>query len=271
MKTLKVIFVALFFALVACGTEEEPQVTFTDWGEFHCPFGEPLLTIDSTKMLYVVEREGYAAGYCEEARISYWACESLSTDDASGDAERKSYIKRDPGLPKDMSQPSDDDYTNSGYDRGHLVPFADRKYSQSVSDTLFYWTNIVPQNPEFNQRTWLDLEEYVRGIAEQCGDIKVVTGALFLDDHETIGDNEVWVPTHMYKLIVRGKVAVVVVLPNVLAYPDAEWTDAPNAFWTVDELEDAANLNFMPRLGNRDASEIEGTLFGLEDLEDCED
>lgn len=261
---------AVGFLFFACGDDTEKE-TQSAWLEINCPFGAPLLTDDSFRRpLFVVEREGYAAGYSEEALVSLWACENLSSGDASGTAERKTYIKRDPDLPKDVMQPNDDDYTNSGYDRGHLVPFADRKYSQEIADTLFYWTNIAPQNPELNQRAWLDLENYVRELAAKCGAVRVVTGVLFLDDEPmAIGNNGVWVPSHIYKLIVRGKVALAVVFPNVLHYPGAIWSENPDIFWTVDELEDAADLNFMPRLGNQDASEMESTRWTLEELEDC--
>lgn len=63
------------------------------------------------------------------------------------------YFKKDP---YGIDVLSHDDYTNTGFDRGHLVPNAD--YG---SDTYII-SNAVPMQPKFNQGSWRKSEEFIR-------------------------------------------------------------------------------------------------------------
>ena len=46
------------------------------------------------------------------------------------------------------------DYTNTGYDRGHLAPAADFSFSDIAMSESFYMSNISPQHPSFNRGIW---------------------------------------------------------------------------------------------------------------------
>jgi endonuclease G len=71
------------------------------------------------------------------------------------------------------------DYTNSGFDRGHLAPAGDMKWSETAMDESFLMSNISPQKPAFNRGIWKKLEEKIRSWAIENDSIIVVTG-LFL-------------------------------------------------------------------------------------------
>lgn len=93
--------------------------------------------------------------------------------------------------------PRPDDYTNSGYDRGHLTPAADASTPEQMSDT-FLMTNMTPQEPTVNRTPWRLLEVRVR----DGGAFKhVVTGAVYAYPAKTIGKNNVTVPVSYYKLV----------------------------------------------------------------------
>lgn len=64
-----------------------------------------------------------------------------------------SYFKKDP---YDIDDLRHEDYTNTGYDRGHLVPNAD--YG---TDTYFI-SNAVPMVPAFNRGMWRISEQMIR-------------------------------------------------------------------------------------------------------------
>lgn len=72
---------------------------------------------------------------------------------AGGNSESGQSWKKDP---YDINILRSDDYTNTGYDRGHLVPNAD--YG---ADT-YYITNAVPMVPNFNRGAWSKSEQYIR-------------------------------------------------------------------------------------------------------------
>lgn len=70
----------------------------------------------------------------------------------------------------------DRDYAGSGFDRGHLLPSADRDDSRAENDATFYLSNVSPQYPKLNRNQWRLLEEQVRRWADRYDSIYVVTG-----------------------------------------------------------------------------------------------
>jgi len=93
------------------------------------------------------------------------------------------------------------DYKGSGYDRGHLAPAADFKWSSTVMSESFFMSNMSPQHPSFNRGIWKKLEGSVRNWADDNGEIHVVTGPILIGQFSTIGYNEVSIPNYYYKVI----------------------------------------------------------------------
>lgn len=110
--------------------------------------------------------------------------------------------------------PTPADYTNTGYDRGHMVPAANADDVKEMSDT-FYMTNMTPQLPSVNRVAWRMLEDRVRSIPFKW----VVTGAHYGDapkcgaNVKCIGKAKVPVPLFLYKVVFfeSGNVAVYIV------------------------------------------------------------
>jgi endonuclease G len=104
--------------------------------------------------------------------------------------------------------PTPADYTNSGYDRGHMVPAANADDPNEMSDT-FFMTNMTPQLPSVNRVAWKNLEERVRSVPFKW----VVTGAHYSKNPKVIGKNKVPVPDFLYKVAFfeSGNVAVYIV------------------------------------------------------------
>jgi endonuclease G len=104
--------------------------------------------------------------------------------------------------------PTPADYTNSGYDRGHMVPAANADDPKEMSDT-FFMTNMTPQLPSVNRVAWKNLEERIRSVPFKW----VVTGAHYSATPKVIGKNKVPVPDFLYKVAFfeSGNVAVYIV------------------------------------------------------------
>ena len=66
-----------------------------------------------------------------------------------------------------------EDYTRSGYDRGHLAPAGDMKWSAKAMRESFYLSNICPQKPKLNRGIWKDLEEQCRLWALDNGSVAI--------------------------------------------------------------------------------------------------
>lgn len=108
------------------------------------------------------------------------------------------------------------DYTNSGYDRGHLSPSGDMPTAEADAET-FSMANVAPQAPHFNRGSWEQAESLVRDIAVYVGETWVVTGVLFEGAHVQKIGSRVLVPTAFYKaLYMPGRGAAAYIATNQL-------------------------------------------------------
>lgn len=101
-----------------------------------------------------------------------------------------------------LNGPQLEDYRGSGYDRGHLAPAADMKWSRQAMTECFYLSNMVPQDRGNNGGIWNEIENTVRGFACAEGSVFVVTGPVTPDPPVlSIGKGRVAVPTELWKVV----------------------------------------------------------------------
>ncbi len=147
-----------------------------------------------------IAREGYTLSYNRERLLPNWVAYELTALETEGDEPRAKHFTKDPeikGLQADA-----DDYRNSGWDKGHMAPAADMKWSEKVMDECFYLSNICPQDHKLNTGTWKKLEEKCREYARYFGNIYIVCGPVVNNNkYGTIGENGVLVPDGFYKVL----------------------------------------------------------------------
>lgn len=117
---------------------------------------------------YLIEREAYTLSYNGSDYIPNWVSWNLQKED-TGNLERPKDFLEDPLVPEEFGRVKSSDYTNSGFDRGHICPNADRDGVRSWMYDTFFTSNIVPQAPDNNQKLWKYLEEYTRDIVVNHG------------------------------------------------------------------------------------------------------
>ncbi|MBL8955100.1 MAG: DNA/RNA non-specific endonuclease [Myxococcaceae bacterium] len=182
-----------------------------------------------------------------------------------GDAPRTSGFRRDPQLPSSAVQASDSEYTNSGYDRGHMCPSADRTATSADNASTFVLTNVVPQTHSSNAGPWAALEDESRDLAALGKRLLVIAGPRFGAGHTTIG-NGVEVPLATWKVIV-------VLEPGTTGVTQATRViavDVPNTYsvsgsWrsfrtSVDSIESATGLDLLSDLDPAVEAVVEGRL-----------
>lgn len=114
----------------------------------------------------------------------------------------------DTELPGVAYQVSHADYTNTGFDRGHMCPSDDRDSTAAENRTTFLLTNIVPQAPTHNRQAWRLLEEYTRSLltaGNECYIIAGSTGQGGTGDNgtaSTLASGKLIVPNALWKVIV---------------------------------------------------------------------
>ena len=191
----------------------------------------------------IIEREGYALGYIEKHEQPAWVQYVLTADEVSrAMVNRSDDFRADPYVPTGSATPQD--YTRSGYDRGHLAPAADMAYSARTMSESFYMSNMSPQTPQFNRGIWSKLEKLVRHFATREKRIVVVTGPILTAEKAiTIGANKVSVPQYYYKAIydtTPPEKMIAFVMPN-----KGSNADLRTFVVTVDDVEVMTGLDFF--------------------------
>lgn len=144
----------------------------------------------------------YTIYYDPQRCNTSWVAYKLTASDISAGAGRSSSFTADRTLAKrGFRVASNTDYKGSGYDKGHLLPSADRSISQQENRATFILSNVSPQLPELNRGTWKTLEEQIRKLCREVDTIYIVAGAMDYRTEEIIGDNRIAVPTNFFKVI----------------------------------------------------------------------
>jgi len=216
----------------------------------------------------------YILSYDKRNRTAHWVFEHLTRESVARNEEvdrNKSNFVEDSSIhPYFRSKNSD--YKYSGFDRGHLASAANHRLNQEVCDETFLLSNMAPQvGVGFNRDKWEHLERYARSLTKIYRNVYVCTGPLYLpkkeDDGKTyvkyqvIGENNVAVPTHFFKIIVgefettRELEMEAFVLPNE-AIPD---NVSIHSFQVPpDAIERAAGLLFFDKLSRQRIKKING-------------
>ena len=88
---------------------------------------------------------------------------------------RKDNFKPDPLLPNETN--IGQDYVNSGYDRGHLMPAKSNQcQTPAVQDECFYYSNMAAQTHRLNAGDWKSLETMTREFAVKEDSVHIWAG-----------------------------------------------------------------------------------------------
>ena len=94
------------------------------------------------------------------------------------------------------------EYRGSGYDRGHMAPANDMRWSRQSMSDCFLMTNICPQDHDLNGGSWNKLELKIHDWAKRHGKIIVATGPIFNGNSRRIGqNNDIVVPAGFFKVV----------------------------------------------------------------------
>lgn len=156
--------------------------------------------------------------------------------------------------------PTTRDYTRSGFDRGHLCPAGEQKWSEEAMHDSFVMTNICPQRHEFNSGAWKTLEEKERVWARRDSALVIVAGPIYTaDDTETIGENAVKVPSAFFKVLLapysEPMRSIGFVYPNMRCGGNMS-----NYATTVDEVERITGMDFFSALPDEMEEAVESTV-----------
>lgn len=203
-----------------------------------------------------IEHLAYVVNYNHDWHLPNWVAYCLTGSEVDGDFTRTDKFVPDPLVDGDPVVTKD--YSGSGYDRGHMAPAADMRWSEQAMRESFYMTNMCPQNHNNNAGDWKDLEELVRDIARRYGPTYICAGPIVTDVTRTIGTvRKIVVPSSFYKVLLRQKTdgawtAIGFVMPN-----EAGNRPLMTYMRSVDEVEAVTGIDFFPCLPDSVESRVE--------------
>ena len=196
----------------------------------------------------IIEHGGLILSYNETHEQANWVSHVIIPAVNKGNLARTNDFRRDSLVKTGSALKAD--YWYSGYDRGHLAPSADFRWSPRAISESYVYSNMSPQKPELNRETWAKLESFVRKHVWVTNEqLLVVTGPIFDEDLEVItqGPNRLTVPKRYFKVILDNqgdeRKAIGFIMPNDLCKkPMVSYATS------VDEIESITGLDFFPKL-----------------------
>ena len=210
----------------------------------------------------VVTHVGYAASYDCNRLVAKWVAYELTKDETYGKVPRKGndFWDKDPDL--NCRQAHYKDYSGSCWDRGHMAPAADMKWSVDAMRQSFYLSNCCPQDRDFNANSWESTERMGRRLARQYGKVWIVCGPVFYDNqYGTIGRNNVAVPDAFFKAFLVEKDGSYGAM-GLIMYNISGQQDIKECSMSVDELEATIGIDLFPALPDEVEEAVEAKIEG---------
>lgn len=203
-----IVVLFIFMYLISNGKKEneeiqQPVESTVTYGAANSQYELPYITKDDM----IVKHTGYVLSYNTTTNCPNWVAWELTDQEAeANEMKRKDSFKPDKEIPsKNRVYPAE--YKNSGYDKGHMCPAADMKWSEKAMEDSFYMTNMCPQSPTLNRQWWQHLEDACRRWATNDDKIYICCGPIYYGETKTFIGNKVLVqvPDAFFKVVLSLK------------------------------------------------------------------
>ena len=87
----------------------------------------------------IIVHLGYTASYNHVSLCPDWVAWELTAEEANGQNDGQYSFSRDPDVR--FPKASREDYSRSGFDKGHMAPRADMRWSCQALEESYYFTN----------------------------------------------------------------------------------------------------------------------------------
>lgn len=232
---------------------------------------KPLITLKNAvkgrKYGQLLFKTGYVTYFNYQTNNPDWVAWELTSAEAYGRLDRSGFeFVADNALPR-ANRVAFYDYKGTRYDRGHMCPAGDMKWSAAAMRDCFYMSNVCPQTRELNHVSWERLESACRRWAKKMGSIYIVCGPVYWKKvPEYIGvDHRVAVPDGFFKVVLclqKGKEKGI-----AFYYDNTDVSQSMRkAVRSIDQIEKMTRLDFFSELPDG----IENRLESMRNLDDFE-
>jgi endonuclease G len=254
MKSLLIILSFLFAACTSGGAQPS--------GDNQQSSGIEIPSYTTTED--VVSHTGYTASYNHTTLCPNWVAWELTASEGDGTLGGQYSFSRDP----DVSFPkaSREDYSHSGWDKGHMAPRADMRWSEKALEESYYFTNICPQDHTMNSQAWRKIEEMTRRVAKHYGAVWIVCGPIYRSaeaDRNTLGAGGVQVPDAFFKAMAVQTTDSTYATVGFLVENRPETRSPRHYAVSVDSIEHTAGRVCFPKIENSDKQSFDWNIWNF--------
>lgn len=204
------------------------------------------------QMLYY---EGFTVSFNKDLHIPNYVAWELLGSETDGPQSRKGMKFATDSHARGCA--TDNDYRGSGFDRGHMAPAGDMKWSARAMTDCFYFTNMCPQSKQLNTGSWKTVEDNCRKWAERDSALIIVCGPVLTDRlTQTIGKSHVAVPQRFFKVVLAPWANPPRAIGFIMNNGRVEG-GAQRAACTVDQVEAVTGLDFFSALPDDIENQVE--------------
>lgn len=259
----------------------------------------PKIKGGSDNVIIVHNAEGYGVNYCTEYDTSKksqrWSCYEVYLNNNfkmngwkranwngttwAGKTWTGDPFQKDPAIAEDLQAPVTNEYSKSGYQRGHIVASEDRVYSIDANGQTFYMTNMQPMLGTLNTGPWQDMEEKVRSFLtyDMSTQASHVNDTLYVCKGGTIDNSEQIYDHTVSGYIVPKYFFCAVLLKNNKGYhaigfwfehkPEYDSTAKLSDYVVnIDKLEELTGLDFFCNLPDDIERQVQSTVYDAQTL-----
>jgi endonuclease G len=219
----------------------------------------------------LVFHNAYALVYAEQFEQAKWVAHIILPDIVNGNEGRSNDFRPDDKIKtgsavegdyffKTMRPDSSFAYDAFGYDRGHLAPSADFRYSKKALSESYLYSNMSPQVAKLNRGRWAELEDLLRQyVIKNNTQLFVVSGGVLKPGLKKIerGINKISIPEQFYKVVLdlTNHRAIGFLMPNL----ECEFP-VMNYAVTVDSVETITGIDFFYQLPDVEEKSLESII-----------
>lgn len=193
---------------------------------------------------FLLFRPQYALSYNANLGIANWVSWELHSSWFGNSGRFNGNFLVDTGLPPSYFRANHHDYTNSGYDRGHLVRSHERTNNAENNRSTFYLSNCMPQHPDLNRGVWLSFEKHCESLCLDSGFVlRIISGGI-QPCIDKLANNQLCIPAAFYKIVYidrrtndtnRFRV-LSVIMPNEAGIRKADWRKYQRSISEIEAL-----------------------------------
>lgn len=191
---------------ITAGTDVQPVSGDNSNALFGNPSNANMVLPDN----FLLDQRYYVESYSSGRATPNWVSWHLDASNITKVAARQDNFAGFTGLPAGAFQVQSNSYLGSGFERGHNTPSADRTSSTNANSATFLMSNMIPQAPQNNEKTWAALEDYLRAKVLEGNEVYIIMGSYGTGGVgssgtgliNTIANGKVTVPSNVWKVAV---------------------------------------------------------------------